>query len=80
MSFDDEYPRRRLTEGMLCEYEGCESPATDIACGRSDHHSDRPGHPEPGVYCKPHTVDVTGENSPEYVDYCPNCGCGFGVN
>ena len=74
----DEYPRRKLMKGSLCEHEDCDRPATAIACGR--RYGNLPGHPEPGVYCELHANEVVGEGSPEYVDDCPNCGCGFGVN
>jgi len=76
----DEYPRRKLMQGSTCEYEGCDLPATDIACGRREWRDGPPSHPEPGVYCEPHASKVTDEGCPEYVDTCPNCGCGFGVN
>lgn len=79
MSDTDVYPRRKLMKGTLCEYENCDHPATVIACGRNAY-SDRLGHPEPGVYCDLHAAKVTDERCPEYVDSCPNCGCGFGVN
>lgn len=62
-----------------CQFDECEQPATEIACGR-DGCGDRKGHPEPGVYCKAHADVIANENNPEYWDQCPNCGCRFGVN
>jgi hypothetical protein len=63
-----------------CQYGDCDQDATDIACGRKDWHSGIAGHPEPAVYCNKHARDVAFENSPEYIEDCPNCGCKFGIN
>lgn len=60
-----------LTEGAKCSFENCDKPATTIACGKT-------GHPEPALYCKTHATAVKNEDSPEYTEVCPNCGCQFG--
>lgn len=60
-----------------CQYEGCEAAATDIACGRS--FGRRKGHGL-GCYCFAHACMVAEEESPEYTNTCPNCGCMSGVN
>lgn len=65
---------------QLCQYDGCTAPATDIACGKTGYSDERPGHPFPAYYCNAHARVVADERSPEYVDFCPNCGCMFGVN
>lgn len=62
-----------------CAFECCEQPATVVAYGRKRWDGET-GHPQPACYCRPHANIVTGENSPEYTDHCPNCGCEFGVN
>lgn len=61
-----------------CEYEDCNEPATQIACGRISYLS-HTGH-NLGCYCEYHSEIVADEDDPEYVVYCPNCGCAFGVN
>lgn len=61
-----------------CEYEGCDKEAEVIACGR--HGLFYQGHIGIGVYCLVHGRIVADEGGPEYIEYCPNCGCMFGVN
>lgn len=63
-----------------CQYEGCDQPATHIACGRKSYDPESPHHENAGVYCEPHANDVSGERWPEYTADCPNCGCVSGVN
>lgn len=62
-----------------CQYEGCDKPATRIACGRNGWNNSR-GHPIPACYCDDHATHVADEMSPEYFHECPNCGCTSGVN
>jgi len=57
-----------------CQFKRCQKKATAIACGRKKELS------APGVYCEHHAVIVEGEDNPEGVDCCPNCGCRFGIN
>ena len=61
-----------------CQFENCDQPATDIAAGRKSY--DDKGHPGVKVYCDYHAGVVEDEQSPEYTECCPNCGCRFGVN
>ena len=61
-----------------CQYEGCDQPATHIACGRVSYVEGFPQHPEPACYCKAHADVVSDERYPEYTAACPNCGCLFG--
>ena len=63
-----------------CSFEGCESQAEFIACGRATYDKECPGHPTPACYCREHMDEVADELFPEYIDQCPNCGCMFGVN
>lgn len=84
--------RRILGHHLLahgtCAYDGCEAPAETFACGRpgrewwDDEMMGRQpeAHPVPAWYCKAHAGVVCDEQSPEYHDSCPNCGCLFGVN
>lgn len=65
-----------------CSYEGCEKEATHIGCGRNRFYDgDNTGrHPNPACYCETHANMVADEDSPEYTNDCPNCGCVHGVN
>jgi len=63
-----------------CSYEGCDKPATHIACGRMVFMSDEKGHPKPACYCAEHATRVANEDYPEDTNDCPNCGCLCGVN
>lgn len=54
-----------------CQFDGCDKPATAIACGRNQ---------KPKKYCDAHAEVVSDEGSPEYSETFPNCGCQFGVN
>jgi hypothetical protein len=65
----------KLRPGMKCQFENCFTPAISIATGRG-----RKGSYPLGVYCETHAAIVEDENSPEYTESCPNCGCRFGVN
>lgn len=65
---------------MGCEFDGCSEPSTTFARGRARRDFDHPGHPRVGKYCDAHAEIVADEGHPEYVVYCPNCGCHFGVN
>ena len=63
---------RVLKPGDMCEVEGCEEEADNIAYSRVR---------EKVIFCcDPHTCKVVDEGSPEYHDYCENCGCKQGVN
>jgi hypothetical protein len=63
-----------------CRFEGCDKPATHVACGRVTSGGGETGHPEPACYCEEHAEVVANEDYPEYAEGCPNCGCYFGVN
>lgn len=63
-----------------CQWEGCDQPATHIACGRNCGWPEfRVQHPEPGCFCKAHAWEVAEEGSPEYRVFCPNCDCLLGT-
>jgi hypothetical protein len=66
--------------GKPCQFEGCDRPATVIACGRETYGDPPLGHLEPAFYCDEHARTVANQNHPEYIEDCPNCGCVFGVN
>jgi hypothetical protein len=55
-----------------CQFEECEKPATHLASGRM--------HNGVACYCEAHAETVADERNPEYVAYCPNCNCMFGIN
>ena len=63
----------------LCDWVDCEEDATQIACGRNSRRGND-GHPRSGLYCQAHAIEVADEDSPEYINECPNCGCLSGVN
>lgn len=63
----------------ICAWEGCDDPATHIACGRKLYRDDG-GHPDPACYCETHANMVADEGYPEYETTCPNCQCVYGVN
>jgi hypothetical protein len=70
---------------MTCRYEGCDRPATTLACGRDGYRPDAGGpdvvgHPRPARYCEEHADRVADEHGPEFHVDCPHCGCQFGVN
>lgn len=65
----------------LCQYDGCQLPATHIARGRNHHAAESAEkRPELGVFCETHANVVSDEGVPEYTVSCPNCDCMFGVN
>ena len=63
---------------FMCQWKGCDRPATQLACGQDDWQGG--GHPTPAMYCEEHAGQVKDEGCPEYTVDCPNCGCRFGVN
>ena len=86
-------PLHEICSQVQCAFEGCDQPATEIACGRAhgryvnpgEGHGpylmkQHPGHPTPAWYCSVHAELVADEDCPEYKEMCPNCGCRFGVN
>lgn len=62
-------------QGDKCAFEGCTADAEFLACGRGET-----GHPNPAPYCDTHGRMIADEDSPEYLNDCPNCGCLHGVN
>lgn len=63
---------RHLEEANLCEIDGCDKKATEIAYDAVA-----------GVVrfcCSDHREKVIEQDHPEYWDECPNCGCHKGVN
>lgn len=70
-----------MEEKKKCAYEYCNEVAEIFVCGRENVcYEDAPAHPTPAMYCRTHAKMVIDEANPEYHVYCPNCGCGFGVN
>lgn len=63
----------------LCDIQGCDTIATQIACGKPDHEVPTTRHPEPGHYCEKHAQEIIDEGNPEYHVNCPSCGFFFGV-
>jgi hypothetical protein len=64
-----------MPPGQKCQAPYCDNLATDIAQGRGE----RAALPL-GFYCDAHAEIASEQQSPEYVESCPNCGCRFGVN
>ncbi len=64
--------------GDRCAYEGCKELAITAATGKGLGAD--AGHHPLGRYCESHARAVSDEGDPEYVEWCPNCGCRFGVN
>jgi len=65
-----------------CAWKGCGKPATHIAAPielptREKH---RGNFKSPACYCKEHATKVGMSTNPEFVTWCPNCECFFGVN
>ena len=71
-----------------CQYYGCNEPATYIAAGRAygdwdgEEYRKKHGlrHPSPACYCAEHAYTVANESMPEYIVFCPNCGCVHGTS
>ena len=63
---------RRIVEGMICEADYCQRPATALAysCKKKTVLA----------VCEDHADSVCDEGSPEYHVTCNNCGCHIPVN
>jgi hypothetical protein len=66
-----------------CQFKNCEKEASCLACGKYHPLLDFQAslvQPLPSDHCEEHASIIVDEHSPEYIEYCPNCGCRFGVN
>ncbi len=65
-------PTEPIEYPNTCQYSHCQSPPAAIAYDREFHTIQ--------FYCQEHVKLVLEKGNPEYVEGCPNCGCGFPVN
>jgi hypothetical protein len=63
---------RILHENDMCQFKGCDSIASVLVYSRKLQMV--------GKYCEKHCDIVEGEESPEYLSVCKNCGCINPVN
>lgn len=63
---------KRFIPGKLCEIEGCKELSVTLVYDKE--------HSKILQVCEHHADDIVNYESPEYIEYCPNCGCEFGVN
>lgn len=64
----------RIQPGQKCSHPDCVKEADTVARVR-----DVPGG-RLVAYCEPHAEEAVEASNPEYKEWCPNCGCVFGVN
>lgn len=63
---------RKVEEGDKCEYEDCEKKATEIVYSRDEC--------KVMLACGICKEIIEDEDSPEYLDTCPNCKCIMPIN
>ena len=77
---------RVIQEGRdlgFCEFNGCDAPATTLACGGRGIDDEPSLRALPlGFYCGAHAAAAaeSGDHLPEYLHTCIACGCLQGVN
>ena len=63
---------RQINLNDKCEYPGCEQLAIDLVYSRNKY--------EILKCCSTHSDIIVDEQSPEYTEYCANCGCHLPIN
>ena len=63
---------KRITKKSKCTYEDCKRKADHLVFNRDTRKVQ--------TYCEPHAKVVIEYQSPEYEEWCPNCGCGIPIN
>jgi hypothetical protein len=63
---------RQIRENDKCECENCKELAIDLVYSRNRE--------EVLKCCLVHSDIIVDERSPEYTEYCANCGCNLPIN
>lgn len=75
---------REIKAGDKCEWQGRQRYGKRLEHGECDQAAEMIAYDRQrgivGLFCQNHANMIIEQDSPEYTNYCQNCGCLEGVN